>query len=152
MSHVAGFERDQLLLLPEAVDDYVGSDNRVASSMPSLTDWTSDRRGPDLADRSRQPRHGRAYEGRRRLQRSSGGRREEQADRRTGGDQPGRGPGPADADRGAGPRSPGRRDDRRRRRSRLLQNRGYRGLREDRLRSPRFQAAARLVGARGPVS
>jgi transposase len=29
MTHIAGFERDQLLLLPEAVDDYVGSDNRV---------------------------------------------------------------------------------------------------------------------------
>ena len=82
----------------------------------------------------------------------SGGRREEQADRRAGCDQPGRGHGPADADRRAGPRSPGRQDDRRRRRSRLLQNRGYRGLREDRLRSPRCQAAAWLVGARGPVS
>src|SRR6202795_3145187 len=29
MSHIAGLERDQLLLLPEAVDDYVGSDNPV---------------------------------------------------------------------------------------------------------------------------
>jgi transposase len=29
MSHIAGFERDQLLLLPEAVDDYVGADNPV---------------------------------------------------------------------------------------------------------------------------
>ena len=28
-SHIAGFERDQLLSLPEAVDDYVGSDNPV---------------------------------------------------------------------------------------------------------------------------
>ena len=27
MTHIAGLERDQLLLLPEAVDDYVGSDN-----------------------------------------------------------------------------------------------------------------------------
>ena len=36
--------------------------------------------------------------------------------------------GPVDADRGAGPSSPGRRDDRCRRRSRLLQNRGHRGL------------------------
>ena len=27
--NIAGFERDQLLLLPEAVDDYVGSDNPV---------------------------------------------------------------------------------------------------------------------------
>jgi transposase len=29
LTHIAGFERDQLLLLPEAVDDYVGSDNPV---------------------------------------------------------------------------------------------------------------------------
>ena len=29
MTHIAGFERDQLLLLPEAVDDYVDSDNPV---------------------------------------------------------------------------------------------------------------------------
>jgi transposase len=29
MTHLAGFERDQLLLLPEAVDDYVGADNPV---------------------------------------------------------------------------------------------------------------------------
>jgi hypothetical protein len=29
MTHLAGFERDQLLLLPEAVDDYVEADNPV---------------------------------------------------------------------------------------------------------------------------
>ena len=29
MAHICGFERDQLLLLPETVDDYVGSDNPV---------------------------------------------------------------------------------------------------------------------------
>ena len=29
MSHIFGFERSQLLLLPEAIDDYVGSDNPV---------------------------------------------------------------------------------------------------------------------------
>lgn len=29
MTHIAGLERDQLLLLPEAVDDYVGWDNPV---------------------------------------------------------------------------------------------------------------------------
>jgi hypothetical protein len=29
MIHIAGFERDQLLLLPEAVDHYVGADNPV---------------------------------------------------------------------------------------------------------------------------
>ena len=29
MAHISGFERRQLLLLPEAIDDYVGSDNPV---------------------------------------------------------------------------------------------------------------------------
>jgi transposase len=29
MAHISGFDRDQLLLLPEAVDDYVGSDNPI---------------------------------------------------------------------------------------------------------------------------
>ena len=29
MTHIAGFGRDQLLLLPEAVDDYVEGDNPV---------------------------------------------------------------------------------------------------------------------------
>ncbi len=29
MAHITGFERSQLLLLPEAIDDYVGSDNPV---------------------------------------------------------------------------------------------------------------------------
>ena len=29
MTHISGFERSQLLLLPEAVDDYVGPDNPV---------------------------------------------------------------------------------------------------------------------------
>ena len=29
MTHIAGFERAQLLLLPEAVDDYVDADNPV---------------------------------------------------------------------------------------------------------------------------
>jgi transposase len=29
MTHIAGFARSQLLLLPEAVDDYVGADNPV---------------------------------------------------------------------------------------------------------------------------
>ena len=29
MTHITGFERSQLLLLPEAIDDYVGSDNPV---------------------------------------------------------------------------------------------------------------------------
>jgi transposase len=29
MSHISGFDRSQLLLLPEAVDDYVGADNPV---------------------------------------------------------------------------------------------------------------------------
>ena len=29
MTHISGFERSQVLLLPEAVDDYVGADNPV---------------------------------------------------------------------------------------------------------------------------
>jgi transposase len=29
MTHISGFEPSQLLLLPEAVDDYVGPDNPV---------------------------------------------------------------------------------------------------------------------------
>ena len=29
MAHLAGHDRSQLLLLPEAVDDYVGADNPV---------------------------------------------------------------------------------------------------------------------------
>ena len=29
MTHISGFDRSQLLLLPEAVDDYVGADNPV---------------------------------------------------------------------------------------------------------------------------
>ena len=29
MTHIAGFDRSQLLLLPEAIDDYVGADNPV---------------------------------------------------------------------------------------------------------------------------
>jgi hypothetical protein len=27
MTHISGFERSQLLLLPEAIDDYVSADN-----------------------------------------------------------------------------------------------------------------------------
>ena len=88
----------------------------------------TNRRGSNLADRSRQPRHGGAYQGRRRLQHPGRCRREEQADRRTGGDQPGRRHGAFDGDRRTGPRDSGRRDHRCRRRSRLLQDRGHRGL------------------------
>ena len=29
MTYIAGFDRSQLVLLPEAVDDYVGADNPV---------------------------------------------------------------------------------------------------------------------------
>ena len=29
MTHISGFERSQLLLLPEAIDDYVVADNPV---------------------------------------------------------------------------------------------------------------------------
>ena len=37
MAHISGFERDQLLLLPEAVDDYVGSDNPVRRALNILS-------------------------------------------------------------------------------------------------------------------
>ena len=55
-------------------------------------------------------------------------------DRRTGGDQPDHGHGPADGNFGAGPRNPGGRDDGRRRGWRLPQDRRHRGLRAGRLR------------------
>src|SRR5271166_295294 len=45
MTHIAGFERDQLLLLPEAVDDYVGADNPCGSSTPSSMGLTLQQRG-----------------------------------------------------------------------------------------------------------
>jgi hypothetical protein len=32
MTHISGFERSQLLLLPEAIDDYVVADNPVRFS------------------------------------------------------------------------------------------------------------------------
>jgi transposase len=43
MAHIPGFERSQLLLLPEAVDDYVGSDNPVRF-IDAFVD------GPDLVE------------------------------------------------------------------------------------------------------
>ena len=55
-----------------------------------------------------------------------------QADRRAAGHQPGRRYGPADADGRAGKGGSRRREDRRCRRPRLFQDRGYRGLREGR--------------------
>src|SRR5271169_5927632 len=36
MPHIAGFERDQLLLLPEAVDDYVDADKRLDDYLSRL--------------------------------------------------------------------------------------------------------------------
>jgi hypothetical protein len=35
MTHISGFDRCQLSLLPEAIDDYVGSDNPVRFMTPS---------------------------------------------------------------------------------------------------------------------
>jgi hypothetical protein len=37
MTHISGFERSQILLLPEAVDDYVGADNPVRFPGPPAT-------------------------------------------------------------------------------------------------------------------
>jgi len=45
MTYIAGHDRSQLLLLPEAVDDYVGSDNPVRFIDALLMGWTSRRRG-----------------------------------------------------------------------------------------------------------
>jgi hypothetical protein len=42
MAHIAGHDRSQLLLLPEAVDDYVGPDNSVRfieAFVDELQDW-----------------------------------------------------------------------------------------------------------------
>ena len=79
----------------------------------------SDRRGPDLADRPRQPGDGGTHACCGGLQRSGRGRYQAQADRRAAGHQPGRRHGPADADRGAGEGGSWRRDDR------VVADRGY---------------------------
>ena len=68
-----------------------------------------------------------------RLQYSARRRREAQADRRARGEQPGPRPRPARADGDSGNGSARRRADRGRRRPRLLQDRGYRGLRGGRV-------------------
>ena len=79
------------------------SQRSTRSAADSKRCWRTraNRRGSDLADRSRRPRHGRAY------QTSIGynirhGQRRARADRRAGGDQPGRGHRSADADRRTG--------------------------------------------------
>jgi hypothetical protein len=40
MTHIAGHDRSQILLLPQSLDEYVGQDNLSASSTPSSTNWT----------------------------------------------------------------------------------------------------------------
>jgi hypothetical protein len=40
MTHITGHDRYQMLLLPEAVDDYVAADNPVRSSMRLLMGLT----------------------------------------------------------------------------------------------------------------
>ena len=64
MTHIAGFERDQLLLLPEAVDDYVGSDRSgfdlLTPSSTGLTPRVSPARfarATSSAPAKRSPRH-----------------------------------------------------------------------------------------------
>ena len=54
VTHISGFERSQLLLLPEAVDDYVGADNSVRFIDAFVDDWTS--RQLDLITSRRRPR------------------------------------------------------------------------------------------------
>ena len=102
-------------------------------------------RRPDIAHRSRQPRHGGAYACRRRIQRSGRCRRQEQADRRAGSDQPGRRHGAVAGDRRTGAENPRCRDHRCRRRRGLLPNRGYRSLREGGADAACAEAATRLV-------
>jgi len=45
MTHIAGFARGQLLLLPEAVDDYVDAENPVRFIDVFVDGWTLRRRG-----------------------------------------------------------------------------------------------------------
>ena len=71
-----------------------------------LTELEQSGEKSDIADRSRQPRDGRSYQGRRRLQYPGRRRREAQDDRRPGSDQSGRRHGPVDANRRTGPRHP----------------------------------------------
>jgi len=40
MTYITGHDRSQLLLLPEAVDDYVGSDNPVRPEVTKRPDFT----------------------------------------------------------------------------------------------------------------
>jgi hypothetical protein len=47
MTHISGFERSQLLLLPEAVDDYVGADN-LFRLMESVVSRSRDMRSSSL--------------------------------------------------------------------------------------------------------
>ena len=54
MTHIAGFERDQLLLLPEAVDDYVEADNSVRFIDVLSTGSTSRQRVSGASRRKRQ--------------------------------------------------------------------------------------------------
>ena len=44
MMYITGHDRSQLLLLPEAVDDYVGSDNPVRFIDAFVMGWISRRR------------------------------------------------------------------------------------------------------------
>ena len=45
MTYIIGHDRSQPLLLPEAVDDYVGSDNPVRFIDAFVEGWTSRWRG-----------------------------------------------------------------------------------------------------------
>ena len=45
MTHIAGFARGQLLLLPEAVDDYVDAENPVRFIDVFVDGWTLRRAG-----------------------------------------------------------------------------------------------------------
>jgi hypothetical protein len=53
MNHISGFDRSQILLLPKAVDDYVGADNPARFIDALSMSWTSPRRGLSASSRGR---------------------------------------------------------------------------------------------------
>jgi hypothetical protein len=53
MSHIPGFGRDQLLLLPKAVDDYVDAENPVRFIDVFVAGWTRGGGGSRFVSRRR---------------------------------------------------------------------------------------------------
>jgi transposase len=53
MNHIYGFDRSQIFLLPEAVDDYVGADNPVRFIDAFVDELDSRQRGLSASSRAR---------------------------------------------------------------------------------------------------